>query len=203
MEEADNGQNLVSSIEPSCSVTASWWRFAPGRFASPISRRSKSGAISWASATDTTCSSKQKRPRRDAASKHHSRLNSYPISEKYLHMYRPVFWRNPKRDLRHRNKLWLSSWGRGLCDNMVYQRVMKLTKSRLGVAINPHAFRHAAATSIAFGDPEHVQIVINILGHTTLATSERYYILAQTTEAARRYHDHIDKLRKESASGAS
>jgi integrase/recombinase XerD len=80
---------------------------------------------------------------------------------------------------------------------MVYRRVMNLTKIRLGVAINPHAFRHAAATSIAFHDPEHVRIVMSILGHSTLATSEHYYILAQTTEAARRYHQHIDKLRKE------
>jgi hypothetical protein len=32
-----------------------------------------------------------------------------PYLEKYLHIYRPVFWRNPKRDLQHANKLWLSS----------------------------------------------------------------------------------------------
>ncbi len=70
---------------------------------------------------------------------------------------------------------------RALCENMVYRRTMKLTQERLGRAINPHAFRHAAATSIAFSDPEHVMMTKSILGHSTLAASERYYNLAQET----------------------
>jgi integrase/recombinase XerD len=78
---------------------------------------------------------------------------------------------------------------------MVYLRIMKLTKDRLGRAINPHAFRHSAATSIAFADPEHVQITKNILGHGSLASSELYYNLAQQFEAARRWDEHIDGLR--------
>jgi integrase len=72
---------------------------------------------------------------------------------------------------------------------------MKLTKERIGCAINPHAFRHAAATSIAFADPEHVQITKSILGHGSLASSERYYNLAQAFEAARRWDAHVQRLR--------
>ncbi|MFL6690423.1 MAG: tyrosine-type recombinase/integrase [Alphaproteobacteria bacterium] len=119
-----------------------------------------------------------------------------PYLERYLTLYRPIFLRNPKRDPLQRDKLWLSTWGRGLCEDMVYQRIMKLTKERLGRAINPHAFRHAAATSIAFADPEHVQIIKTILGHGSLATSAEYYDLAQAAEASRRYNEHLDALRR-------
>jgi integrase/recombinase XerD len=95
--------------------------------------------------------------------------------------------RNPRSDPAHARKLCLSTWGRGLCDNMVYRRIMELTEERLGRAINPHAFRHAAATSIAFADPEHVRITKPILGHGSLAASEEYYNLAQAFEASRRF----------------
>ncbi len=118
-----------------------------------------------------------------------------PYLEKYVRMYRPLFLRNPNRDPLHAHKLWLSTWGRGLCENMVYRRIMSLTEKRLGRAINPHAFRHAAATSIAFADPEHVRITKTILGHGSLAASEAYYNLAQAFEAARRYSEHIRALR--------
>jgi integrase/recombinase XerD len=118
-----------------------------------------------------------------------------PYLERYLQVYRPIFLRNPRRDPFHADKLWLSTWGRGLCENMVYRRIMEYTRDKLGRAINPHAFRHAAATSIAFADPEHVRIIKSILGHGSIATSEEYYNLAQATEASRRYNEHIDALR--------
>jgi hypothetical protein len=41
-----------------------------------------------------------------------------------------------------------------------------------------------AATSIAFADPEHVQIIKSILGHGSLVTSTEYYDLTQSAEAS-------------------
>ena len=41
--------------------------------------------------------------------------------------------------------------------------------------MRPHAFRHVVATSIAETDPEHVGIIKDILGHATLAMSEKHY----------------------------
>jgi integrase/recombinase XerD len=118
-----------------------------------------------------------------------------PYLQRYLDHYRPLLLRNPNSDPAHSRKLWLSTYGRGLCENMVYRRIMELTEERLGRAINPHAFRHAAATSIAFADPEHVRITKSILGHGSLTSSERYYNLAQASEAARRYNEQIRRLR--------
>jgi integrase len=62
--------------------------------------------------------------------------------------------------------------------------------------LNAHLFRDCVATEIAIHDPEHVQMIRPILGHATLATSERHYNLAGSLEAGRRYQGTIAKLRR-------
>jgi DNA invertase Pin-like site-specific DNA recombinase len=64
--------------------------------------------------------------------------------------------------------------------------ISQLTRARFGHVISPHLFRDAAAASVAIEDPEHVHVTKSILGHTTLRTSERYYVHAQSLEASRR-----------------
>jgi hypothetical protein len=59
----------------------------------------------------------------------------------------------------------------------------------------PHLFRDGAATAIAIVDPEHVGTIASVLGHSTLATSERHYNQARGLEAGRRYHGTIEQLR--------
>jgi hypothetical protein len=41
---------------------------------------------------------------------------------------------------------------------------------------------------IAIDDPAHAQDIAAILGHSTMATSERHYNQAQTIDAGRQYH---------------
>jgi len=72
---------------------------------------------------------------------------------------------------------------------------MRRTQAEFGIKLNPHGFRDCAATWIAIYDPEHVQIVAAILGHSSLETSERYYNLARGLEAGRRYHGEIKAIR--------
>jgi integrase/recombinase XerD len=56
-------------------------------------------------------------------------------------------------------------------------------------------FRDAAATSIAIDDPEHVTNIMRVLGHSTLAKSERHYNQARGLEAGRRYQATIQTIR--------
>jgi hypothetical protein len=56
------------------------------------------------------------------------------------------------------------------------------------------------ATAIAIVDPEHVHIIADVLGHSTLSTSERHYNQARGLEAGRRYHCTIEELRNRAAS---
>lgn len=60
-----------------------------------------------------------------------------------------------------------------------------------------HLFRTSAATSVALNAPDHLHINNSILGHTTIATSERYYNQAQAVGASGCYQDQILAMRRE------
>ncbi|HMD55273.1 MAG TPA: tyrosine-type recombinase/integrase [Phycisphaerae bacterium] len=83
--------------------------------------------------------------------------------------------------------LWVSSHGSPLTEMAIYLRVRQHTEDAFGVAINPHLFRDAAATTLAIADPENVRVAAPLLGHRTFATTERYYQQAKSFEAHRQY----------------
>jgi site-specific recombinase XerD len=127
------------------------------------------------------------------------RLNSY------LTEYRPVLLgrygcsRNaPWRD--HAGAaLWVTTWGTKMGEPTLHARIVARTREKFGRSINPHLFRDCAATSIALTDPSNVAITIQILGHTTLATSERFYNHAMTLQASQTYQAQIGAMRREGA----
>ena len=55
--------------------------------------------------------------------------------------------------------------------------------------LNPHLFRDIVATMIATEDPEHVHMILPILSHRSLKTSEKHYNHAKSLDASRRYQD--------------
>ena len=116
-----------------------------------------------------------------------------PFLEIYLDRWRPDLLQNNDSD-----RLWLSHRGRPMGYKAVYARVTSVTKRELGHPVNPHLFRDCVATSIALEDPEHVMITISILGHSSLATAEKYYNQARSIEAGRAYQDVVLALRRES-----
>jgi integrase/recombinase XerD len=69
----------------------------------------------------------------------------------------------------------------------IYDRIRARTKEEFGVAINPHLFRDAAATTMAIADPEHVCLAAPLLGHRTFSTTEKYYRQARAQEAHRAF----------------
>jgi len=82
--------------------------------------------------------------------------------------------------------------------HQIWQLIRNRTQAKFGKALTPHLFRHAAATSIAIEDPAHVRMSAAILGHSTLATTERYYNLATGLEALRRYQKTVQSHRNKS-----
>lgn len=91
--------------------------------------------------------------------------------------------------------LWISYLGVPLHVQTVHERIKLTTKNYLGLAINPHNFRHAAATSIAERSPAEAGIIRSILGHNTLDSSISSYNKARGRDAARAMADMIAKLR--------
>jgi integrase len=121
---------------------------------------------------------------------------------RYLQVYRSVLvaktisLERGKTDARNSSSeghhhLWVVNRKRGL-----HKIITKRTAAWFGQPVNPHSFRHAAATSIAIEDPAHVGIVVRILGHSSLRTAEKYYNKATSIEAARRYQKSIADLRR-------
>ena len=118
-------------------------------------------------------------------------LELVPWMDRYLDYHRPRLLQGNEVDL-----LWVSNRGKGMTIYSAAARVRKVTGELFGVQISPHLFRKSAATTIAIERPEEIAIVMVILDHTNNWTGERFYILASTIEASRRYGDSLDRRRR-------
>jgi integrase len=108
----------------------------------------------------------------------------------YLDFHRPFLASLPGRWSRPiDNFLWVSSDASPMTQMAIYGRIRKHTAEAFGVAINPHLFRDAAATTLAIADPQHVRVAAALLGHRTFTTTERHYQQAKSLEAHRAYVD--------------
>ena len=114
----------------------------------------------------------------------------------YLDTYRPfLIARNKDPAPPALNHLWISANGKPLGWRRLHERICSQTQRRFGLPINPHLFRDAAATSIAIEDPEHVRIILAILGHSTIQTAQAYYNQATAIEATRSYQNIVAEFR--------
>jgi integrase/recombinase XerD len=109
---------------------------------------------------------------------------------KYLSHYRPLL----AGDRYRGDRLWVSMHYRAEWQGTIYQKIMWLTEEAFGRGLSPHLFRDALATSLAINDPEIVNTAHVMLGNS-LATTERFYNLAQTLEAGRAVNRALISLR--------
>jgi site-specific recombinase XerD len=114
-----------------------------------------------------------------------------PWLSKYLGHYRPLL----AGDRYHGERLWVSMHYRAQWRGTIYQKIMWLTEDAFGQGLSPHLFRDALATSLAINDPEIVNTAHVMLGNS-LATTERFYNLAQTLEAGRSVNRTLATLRE-------
>jgi len=116
--------------------------------------------------------------------------------ERYLSHYRPILMEDTAQWRRETGRLWVSRGGANMLSTAVAERISRHTKERFGVAINPHTFRHVAATAMAESDPDSVTAIAGLLGHSDLRTSERYYNMARQVAAVGRYEAILVKAAK-------
>jgi integrase/recombinase XerD len=114
-----------------------------------------------------------------------------PHIERYLTHFRPMFPHATSHD-----GLWASCKGGALCSDAIYDRVAIRTKDALGHSVNLHLFRDCFATTVASEDPENVQIAADMLGHSSLAITERYYIQKNTSKACVSYQTTLADLHR-------
>jgi integrase/recombinase XerC len=122
----------------------------------------------------------------------------YPIwlvepFEIYLRDMRPVLLKPEQKD---EGWLWIGRRGRRLPANNMTTNVTNATDRYLDRAIPPHLFRDCATTDIALHDPVHIGIARDVLGHKTLASSQKFYNQAGSISALEKLSDVLSEILK-------
>lgn len=116
--------------------------------------------------------------------------------DQYLNIWRPILMARQGRWTRDIGaSVWVSSDGSPLGEEGMSGRIELRTREAFGKAINPHAFRDASATTLTIADPARVRSAAPLLGHRSLATTEKHYIQATGLEAQRSYLEVLKEAR--------
>lgn len=95
----------------------------------------------------------------------------------YLSVVRPALLRRGK--CSNTSRLWIGASGRPVGDQVIRHWIQDFTEAHVGVALNPHRFRHCAATTLTLERPSRTIEAASLLGHASGRTTERYYIMQQ------------------------
>jgi integrase len=91
-------------------------------------------------------------------------------------------------------------WVNSKCGRLSYlsigRIISKHSKDRLGIHISPHDARDAAATTWAVAAPGQISVARDLLAHSDLRTTTRYYNRARGIEASRTYSQVIAGMRR-------
>jgi site-specific recombinase XerD len=112
-----------------------------------------------------------------------------PFLEHYLRRVRPLILGANRHD-----HLWASTKGIPLTDKAIYGIITNRTRRALGRPVNPHLFRHCAATTIAILQPSRIGVARDLLDHVSLATTTAHYTKARSIEASRHYVRVLEQL---------
>lgn len=115
--------------------------------------------------------------------------------ERYLEVHRPVLLKTAKKRQAPTRALWISKQGSPMNKATIGLQVSARTKAEFGKPINPHTFRHIAATAIATSTPEAAMEIATVLGHDTIKTAEKYYNRAEILGAGTTYQGSLAAYR--------
>ena len=119
-----------------------------------------------------------------------------PALERYIDHYRPLLMNGGFSGRKAINELWVSKGGAPMRNTVLAYRITLRTEEQFGLAINPQAFRHMAATLIATDNPEGATGIAGVLAHASLETSEKFYNKAKSIDASRRYQVTLAEIGK-------
>jgi integrase len=108
---------------------------------------------------------------------------------RYLDTYRPMLLKGNRS-----GRLWITHKGTPMTEDGFYAALTKITKEKLGIAINPHAFRDSLATSMILDNPANVSHAAALLGHSSTNTTNEHYNQAPARDAQERYHAILESL---------
>ena len=111
--------------------------------------------------------------------------------DKYLQTYRPILGRGKSNS----NALWLAETGEAIAESYIGELITETARLTLGVPVNPHMFRTAAATTSAIhaGDMPHLGSAV--LHHTHPTVTLENYNRASSISAGRALREVIQRFR--------
>lgn len=110
---------------------------------------------------------------------------------RYLQNYRPKLL-----GVRSGTRLWITQRGKPFSYFGFQRQLPELMLEVFGIELRPHAFRSIIATSIATDDPDHVNIIAEVLQHSTLGMSEIHYNRANGVRAMSSLQQMVQELRR-------
>jgi integrase len=114
---------------------------------------------------------------------------SAALLDLYCRRYRPLLLDQPSR--------WLfpGENGKPKGKTTLSYQVRTIIRSRLGLEVNPHLFRHIAALAYLRANPGGHEVVRRVLGHRSLETTTSFYTGLETEAALRHFDEQILNLR--------
>jgi integrase len=114
-----------------------------------------------------------------------------PHIELYLKEARPILLIGSKHDT---NALWISTKTRGpMTGRKVGVLIARTTEETLGIAISPHLFRTADATTAADARGDMPYLASALLGHSHASITEEHYNRASSLSAGNEYAEIVRK----------
>lgn len=112
----------------------------------------------------------------------------FPLLDAWLTIFRPrvcghpsqYLFPNPRGDIRNREAL--------------SDKLSRFIKREVGLKVNTHLFRHIAAKTYLDHDPSGIEVVRQLLGHTSTRTTLRVYAELQVDPAFKRFEQAVLEL---------
>ena len=98
--------------------------------------------------------------------------------------------------------LWIAKGGAAMGSSAIEVQVRDRTQEAFGRSINPHTFRHIAATTIATSNPDGALDIKRVLSHSSISTSEKHYNRATMLGASAAYQKVLDHSRNKRGAGS-
>lgn len=109
----------------------------------------------------------------------------------YLEEARPILLAGRTADA-----FWITNRHTPMTSHSVFVCITNFTTEVFGSAINPHRFRHIAATSTVIANPEQTEEARALMGHSKKKMTEDRYIIAQSLAASRQHAALVAQLRR-------
>lgn len=120
------------------------------------------------------------------------------LLDRYLAVYQPILLAAGSRHAVADAHVWISSTGKPMAPDRIWQQVSARTRREFGRSVPPHFFRDSAMTTWALDLPKQVRGGIHVLGNRSFSVAQSAYNMAGSNIAAVKLQGVVASIRKAS-----